>query len=84
MDTAKKAENSTGCAGAALLQFSGNITNFAAISQQNSFKGWTAASVPCSGWTGITCDSYGQVNSLYVTLPSHVLLCRVTSLLLTC
>ena len=52
-------------AASALLQFSGNITNFATISSSNSFKGWSAASAPCAGWTGILCDRSGRVTSLY-------------------
>ena len=55
-------------AASALLQFSGNITNFATVSSSNSFQGWSAASAPCTGWTGILCDSYGQVTDLYAPL----------------
>lgn len=52
-------------AASALLQFSGNITNFATVSSSNSFEGWSAASAPCTGWTGVLCDSANQVISLY-------------------
>lgn len=54
-------------AASALLQFSGNLTNFGAVSNLNAFQGWSTASVPCS-WTGVLCDGYGQVTSLYVRL----------------
>ena len=54
-----------GCAaGVALLQFSGNITNFDTVSAQNSFKGWVNGTDPCLGWTGVTCNTDDQVTSL--------------------
>jgi hypothetical protein len=51
-------------AGIALLEFSGNITNFAAVSAQNSFKGWVNGTDPCLGWTGVTCNTQDVVTSL--------------------
>ncbi|KAL0027303.1 hypothetical protein WJX77_011498 [Trebouxia sp. C0004] len=50
--------------GTALLEFSGNITNFAAVSAQNSFKGWVNGTDPCLGWTGVTCNAQDLVTSL--------------------
>ncbi|KAL0030014.1 hypothetical protein WJX79_001051 [Trebouxia sp. C0005] len=50
--------------GIALLEFSGNITNFAAVSTQNSFQGWVNGTDPCQGWTGVTCNTQDLVTSL--------------------
>ncbi|DBB11929.1 TPA: hypothetical protein ACH3X3_006068 [Trebouxia sp. C0006] len=50
--------------GIALLEFSGNITNFAAVSAQNSFQGWVNGTDPCLGWTGVTCNTEDLVTSL--------------------
>ncbi|KAK9806297.1 hypothetical protein WJX72_009102 [[Myrmecia] bisecta] len=50
--------------GTVLLQFQQAINNFAGVRKRAGFAGWVAASNPCSGWSGVTCNAAGRVTDL--------------------